>query len=109
MRLFIFALVVMVPTSASAQSALELLNACPNANELMKAGKTAGSGPEALENAVKFYLSPYGNPQSKSRGGDEITLTWVVPQAQGQSKTLTRTITLTLGREVAGSCNVSRK
>jgi hypothetical protein len=104
MRLLVLALTALFPTIALAQSAV--LNECPNADDLRKMELTAGTGQNALENAERFYSSLYGKPQTKMRAADKVTLTWVLPNWHGQSKTLTRTITVSINPQPTTSCNV---
>lgn len=97
MRLLVLALAAVFPTLASAQSLTAMMNSCPSFSELADMQKTVGSGPGAIENAVRFYSSLYGRPQSEKQAPKEVTLTWALPKASKRSKTATRMITVSFG------------
>jgi hypothetical protein len=75
MRLFVLALSVVFPAVAAAQSMH-----CPDAKEQQAMLDTVGTGPDAVENAAKFYSNLRGKPLREIKTPDGVVLQWIVPE-----------------------------
>jgi hypothetical protein len=92
MRFFVIALAALFPAVASAQS-----TPCPGAEEQQAMLVVVGTGPKAIENAVKFYSDLYGRPLRESRTSDRVALQWILPETANQALPVARNIVIRLG------------
>ena len=92
MRFVVLALAAMLPAVASAKS-----TPCPGAKEQQAMLAVVGSGPDAIENAAKFYSNLYGGPVRESRTPDWIALQWILPETAKEALPVARNIVVRAG------------
>ncbi|MET4202087.1 hypothetical protein [Bradyrhizobium sp. LA6.12] len=101
--LFVFVLATILPAAAYAE-----VRTCFDAIDEQNMRNAMGTGPDAIERAVKFFSELYGElPQSEKRIPDGILLRWIVPKQPGLATTFARYITINMAREPSASCTTT--
>ncbi|MBR0834322.1 hypothetical protein JQ612_14105 [Bradyrhizobium manausense] len=100
MRYFVLALSVVFPAVAAAQSMH-----CPDAKEQQAMLDTVGTGPDAIENAVKFYSKLRGKPIREIKITDGVVLQWIVPETAKSANPAVLDIAVKVG--IGGKPSVS--
>jgi hypothetical protein len=92
MRFFVLAPAAVFPAVASAQS-----TPCPGGEEQQATLSVVGTGPEAIDNAARFYSNLYGRPLRESRTPDWVALQWILPETAKASLPVARNIVIRAG------------
>jgi hypothetical protein len=78
---------------------------CPDAKEQQAMPDVVGTGPDAVENAVKFYSNLYGKPLRESKTPDGVALQWIDPETAKLATPIALNIIVRVG--VRGKLSVS--
>jgi hypothetical protein len=104
------------PSIVSAQSSYDdAASSCRQVEEAQQQQKmrnAVGTGPDVVENVIKFYSDLFGKPQSARRNAFGVVLDWTLANRGGRAhenvKPLERSIVvLILNDDISASCTVS--